>query len=287
MARRRKAPEEHENHERWLVSYADFITLLFAFFVVMYSLSSINEGNYRVLSDSLVQAFRSINVNESGQQIIMPPIAVVTGPISPALQKPKMQAPTAEEKKAEEERQQNAARMRNMAEEIRRVLGPLTRDGQVSVSEGAFGITVEINASLLFAPGEAVLGDEAVAALRAVAGVIALASFPVTIEGHTDNIPISTFRFPSNWELSAVRASSVVRLFVDSGVSPERLTAAGYADQRPVADNTTEEGRTRNRRVAILIESRVGDPPPEAPGTIPANDPIRSILPPIEPVAPG
>jgi len=287
MARRRKAPEEHENHERWLVSYADFITLLFAFFVVMYSLSSINEGNYRVLSDSLVQAFRSINVNESGQQIIMPPIAVVTGPISPALQKPKVQAPTAEEKKAEEERQQNAARMRNMAEEIRRVLGPLTRDGQVSVSEGAFGITVEINASLLFAPGEAVLGDEAVAALRAVAGVIALASFPVTIEGHTDNIPISTFRFPSNWELSAVRASSVVRLFVESGVSPERLTAAGYADQRPVADNTTEEGRTRNRRVAILIESRVGDPPPEAPCTIPDNDPIRSILPPIEPVAPG
>lgn len=155
------------------------------------------------------------------------------------------------------------------------------------MSEGAFGITVEINASLLFAPGEAVLGEAAVAALRAVAGVIAQASFPVTIEGHTDNIPISTFRFPSNWELSAVRASSVVRLFVESGVAPERLTAAGYADQRPVADNATEEGRSRNRRVAILIESRVGEAPPAAPGVIPANDPLRSILPPIEPVGPG
>ncbi|WP_276206069.1 flagellar motor protein MotB, partial [Thauera propionica] len=76
MARRRKHEEEHENHERWLVSYADFITLLFAFFVVMYSLSSINEGKYRVLSDSIVQAFRSLNINESGQQIILPPVAV-------------------------------------------------------------------------------------------------------------------------------------------------------------------------------------------------------------------
>jgi len=287
MARRRKAPEEHENHERWLVSYSDFITLLFAFFVVMYSLSSINEGKYRVLSDSLVQAFRSVNVTESGQQVIMPPVAVVTSPIAPPVARPKTQAQSAEEKKAEEERQKNAQRMRSMAEEIRRVLGPMTRDGQVSVSEGAFGITVEINASLLFAPGEAVLGEAAVAALRAVAGVIAQASFPVTIEGHTDNIPISTFRFPSNWELSAVRASSVVRLFVESGVAPERLTAAGYADQRPVADNATEEGRSRNRRVAILIESRVGEAPPAAPGVIPANDPLRSILPPIEPVRPG
>ncbi len=287
MARRRKAPEEHENHERWLVSYSDFITLLFAFFVVMYSLSSINEGKYRVLSDSLVQAFRSVNVTESGQQVIMPPVAVVTSPIAPPVARPKTQAQSAEEKKAEEERQKNAQRMRSMAEEIRRVLGPMTRDGQVSVSEGAFGITVEINASLLFAPGEAVLGEAAVAALRAVAGVIEQASFPVTIEGHTDNIPISTFRFPSNWELSAVRASSVVRLFVESGVAPERLTAAGYADQRPVADNATEEGRSRNRRVAILIESRVGEAPPAAPGVIPANDPLRSILPPIEPVGPG
>jgi len=288
MGRRRRDSEEHENHERWLVSYADFITLLFAFFVVMYSLSSINEGNYRVLSDSLVQAFRSISINESGKQIIMPPVAVVSSPVVPPAPRPQQtQTPSPDEAKAEEQRQQNARKMRSMADEIRSVLGPMTRDGQVSVSEGAFGITVEINASLLFAPGEAVLGAEAVAALRAVAGVISTASFPVTVEGHTDNVPISTYRFPSNWELSAVRASSVVRLFVGSGVAPERLTAAGYADQRPVADNATEEGRSRNRRVAILIESRVGEAPPAAPGAIPRNDPIRSILPPLEPTPPS
>ncbi|ANQ84275.1 flagellar motor protein MotD [Azoarcus olearius] len=272
MPRRRKLEDEHENHERWLVSYADFITLLFAFFVVMYSLSSINEGKYRVLSDSLVQAFRSININESGQQIVLPPVSVMS-PAAPA--------PAASTRSPEEEakRQQTAQRMRNMAEEIRRVLAPLTQDGQVSISEGAFGIAVEINASVLFAPGEATLGAPAVSALRAVAQVLAGAEFPITIEGHTDNIPISNLRFPSNWELSAVRASSVVRLFIESGVRAERLTAAGYADQRPVAGNDTDAGRARNRRVTIMIESRVGEMAPAAPGRIGADDPIRSILP--------
>lgn len=274
MPRRRKREDEHENHERWLVSYADFITLLFAFFVVMYSLSSVNEGKYRVLSDSLVQAFRSININDSGEQIVLPAVSVM--PVAASAPSP---ARSVEDEKAEQKRRQVAQQMRSMADEIRRVLEPLTRGGQVSISEGAFGISVEINASVLFAPGEAMLGAEAVAALRAVAAVIAGAGFPVTVEGHTDNTPINTYRFPSNWELSAVRASSVVRLFIESGVAPERLTAAGYGEQRPVAGNDSEPGRARNRRVAILIESRAGELTPAAPGRIPQDDPIRSILP--------
>jgi chemotaxis protein MotB len=274
MGRRRKATvEEHENHERWLVSYADFITLLFAFFVVMYSLSSINEGKYRVLSDSLMQAFRSGAILDGAQHVAEP--AVISGSmLPPVVRKPP------EQTQEELRRRDIARRMNNMADEIRRVLGPLTRDGQVTVTEGAHGITVEINASALFAPGEATLGSDAVSALQAVARVLAPASFSITIEGHTDNLPINTFRFPSNWELSAVRASSVVRLFIESGVNPERLTAAGYADQRPVAPNATENGRARNRRVTILIESKVAEPPPGgAPGRIRPDDPIRSVLP--------
>lgn len=273
MGRRRKQEDEHENHERWLVSYADFITLLFAFFVVMYSLSSINEGKYRILSDSLVHAFRSGAILEGAEQVVDP--AVISGSVVPQIARR-----TPEQVEAENQRREATRRMHNMADEIRRVLGPLTRDGQVTVTEGAHGITVEINASVLFAPGEAALGAEAVSALQAVARVLAPASFPVTIEGHTDNQPISTFRFPSNWELSAVRASSVVRLFVESGVSPERLTAAGYSDQRPVAENSSEAGRARNRRVTILIESMLAEPPPGgAPGRIRPDDPMRSILP--------
>lgn len=276
MGRRRTEAEEHENHERWLVSYADFITLLFAFFVVMYSLSSINEGKYRVLSDSLVQAFRSVSVNESGTQIVLQPTPVPTGPIPvPRLDRAK----TAAEQARQQAREAAVQKVRRMADEIRRVLKPLSDGGQVLVTEGANGIKVEINAEVLFAPGEALLGAQAVSALSAVAQVLAPAEFPIIIEGHTDNVPINTYRFPSNWELSAVRASSVVRLFVDAGVAPSRLTAAGYGDQRPVADNDTPENRSRNRRVTLLIESVLVDEdlPPVVP--LRRDDPIQSILP--------
>ncbi|WP_374242504.1 flagellar motor protein MotD [Zoogloea sp.] len=267
MARRRKNDEEHENHERWMVSYADFITLLFAFFVVMYSLSSLNEGKYRVMSDSVVQAFRNIGPHDTGRQIVAlaPPPSIRPLPA------------TAAETELEEQRRAKAERVRNMAEEIRKVLAPLVADGQVRVTEGAFGITVEINASVLFAPGEAQLGPDAVRALRAVAQVVADAEFPITVEGHTDVTPIASAMFPSNWELSAVRASSVVRLFVENGVRPSRLTAAGYGDQRPVADNATAEGRARNRRVAILVESRLVGPEVTAP--VKASGVADSILP--------
>nr|MBL8456442.1 flagellar motor protein MotD [Zoogloeaceae bacterium] len=278
MRRRRKSDEEHENLERWLVSYADFITLLFAFFVVMYSLSTINEGKYKVLSDSIVSAFRNINVNESGQQIVLPPITPPQIlPIPVVINRP------VENKQAEARRVEQVQQMRSMADSIREVLEPLTRSGQVTVTEGAHGISVEINASVLFAPGEATLGQAATTPLRAVAQVIAGATFPVKIEGHTDNVPISTFRFPSNWELSSARASSVVRLFIDAGVSAERLTAAGYSDQRPIAENADESGRARNRRVTILIESMFAEPAEtpqsRAPARIRDGEQIRAIMP--------
>jgi chemotaxis protein MotB len=145
------------------------------------------------------------------------------------------------------------------------VLSPLVKEGKVSVTEGLKGITVEINASVLFPVGEARLQTAAAKALRAVAEVAATADFPVVVEGHTDPTPISTPQFPSNWELSGARASSVVRLFVDAGVAPQRLTATGYGEQRPVADNDSPEGRARNRRVTILIEAQHPDEIKELP----------------------
>lgn len=251
MARRHQE-EEHENHERWLVSYADFITLLFAFFVVMYAISSVNEGKYRVLSSSMVQAFRSAT-NEQAAAIIAPPQATGS-PIMPVVTR-QSRADAQTEVRRTEYRQ----KMRSMAEDVKRVLEPLVRGGQVRVTEGVNGIAIEINASALFNPGEALLGPDATRALRAVAEVIAAGDFPIKVEGHTDNVPIATPLFPSNWELSAVRASSVVRLFVAAGVAGERMTAAGYGDQRPVAGNDTPEGRSRNRRVTIQIESMAPD----------------------------
>lgn len=272
--KRNRTDDAQDNHDRWLVSYADFITLLFAFFVVMYSLSTINEGKYRILSDSLVSAFRNLNINESGQQITLPPVMI------PAVVPAPMKQRHPEDDANEAQRQQQVRQMHDMAADIRRVLDPLSRSGQVTISEGAHGITVEINASVLFTQGEAALDHSAVAPLRAVAQVLSGATFPVTVEGHTDSIPINTFRFPSNWELSSARASSVVRLFVESGVASGRLTAAGYSDQRPIADNAIEQGRSRNRRVTIKIESLFPEPAlPSTPGRIRADDPMRSLLP--------
>jgi chemotaxis protein MotB len=249
MARKRHE-EEHENHERWLVSYADFITLLFAFFVVMYAISSVNEGKYRVLSDAINSAFRNVPGTTAGAMQVLnttqssPSIAPQIKPTSP---------------KAEEAKRKNRDRMRSMAQQLMAALNPLVKSGQVRVTENALGITLDIDASVLFEPGQASLDERAVVVLANVGRILAGNDFPITVEGHTDNIPIRTDFFPSNWELSVMRSSSVVRLFIENGVDARLLTATGYADQRPVADNSTPAGRQRNRRVAITIESQVPD----------------------------
>jgi len=250
MARRRHHDRRHsdevDNHERWLVSYADFMTLLFAFFVVMYALSTINEGKYRILSNSMVSAFN----NPSGDTVeilstaAIPPVTVV-------------QKPSEATRAQDAERQKHREKMRNVAKDILAVMAPLIAQGKVRVLETSRGVTIEINDSILFSPGQALLQPALIKAMRSVAEVLAPTDFPITIEGHTDNVPINTPQFPSNWELSAVRSTTVLRLFVDSGVAPERLTAIGYADTRPVEPNILADGRARNRRVSILIDALI------------------------------
>ncbi|MDR1935830.1 MAG: flagellar motor protein MotD [Candidatus Accumulibacter sp.] len=247
MARRQKREDSHDNHERWLVSYADFITLLFAFFVVMYALSTVNEGKYRILSDSMTAAFRNVQVNSST------PLPVV---VTPPIPIPRAQRPSLAARQAEAERQKRREKMRSVARELLEAMAPLIEEGKVRVIETERGVTIEINDSILFAAGQAILNPLSSRAMRAVAQVLAPTDFPITIEGHTDNTPIHTPQFPSNWELSAVRATTVLRLFIESGVPPDRLTAIGYADTRPVEPNLLAEGRARNRRVTILIDSR-------------------------------
>lgn len=250
MARKRRE-EEHENHERWLVSYADFITLLFAFFVVMYAISSVNEGKYKVLSNSLSNAFTNTTAQPGGQ-----PIAVIQGapPIPP---RPIAKPDKLPDQKKVEQRQ----KMKNIAGNIMEALQPLVAQGKVRLLETSRGVTIEINDSILFQPGQAKLQAASINAMLAIAQVLAASDFPITIEGHTDNIPISTPQFPSNWELSAMRATTVLRLFNDGGVGAERLTAIGYGETRPVETNTTLEGRARNRRVSILIDSNRPEEP--------------------------
>ena len=232
---------QSDNHERWLVSYSDFITLLLAFFVVMYAISSVNEGKYRVVSDSLVSAF--------GNAAKRPDLATSAAqPLTPL--KPRQ---IFANRNGRQRRQQE--QMQDMARDIMKVLAPLVKEGKVRVTQSNRGITVEINASVLFAPGQAALEESSDQTLRAVAQVVKNEEHAIQVEGHTDNVPIKTVLFPSNWELSTARASSVVRLFIESGVGAHRLTALGYGENRPVESNDIPQGRARNRRVTVTVLS--------------------------------
>jgi chemotaxis protein MotB len=239
---RRKYDEQHENHERWLVSYADLVTLLFAFFVVMYAISSVNEGKYKVFSASLGSAFGGPGAQVNGAD----PQSLLDVP-SPLL------------RRQNETLLRERAQMKLLAQDLLRTLAPLVREGKVRVTQTSRGVSVDINASVLFDPGEAVLTDESRTALASIAEVLKNDAHAIQVEGHTDNTPISTAMFPSNWELSAVRASAVVRLFAEVGVPAARLTALGVAANEPVATNQSPEGRARNRRVTVTILSGLPD----------------------------
>ncbi len=251
---RKKREEEHENHERWLVSYADFITLLFAFFVVMYAISSVNESKYRELSQSISSAFKvkavpTATINES-QPNIAPP--AITRPFR------KKAAASAEVRKERE-------RMTAIGRDLMKALAPLIKEGKVKVVQTTRGVNVEINASVLFAPGEAKLSRQSEDVLRAVARILKNEPNDIQVEGFTDNLPISSLQYPSNWELSSARASSVVRLFVEQGVQESRLVAIGRSANVPIEDNGTPEGRSRNRRVSLTVLSTIQETVTEIP----------------------
>jgi chemotaxis protein MotB len=160
---------------------------------------------------------------------------------------------------AEKQRKQNE-RMRNLAQTLNVAMEKFVKNGQMNVSQTGRGVELEINASALFNQGEADIQPEAKKTLAEAAKVLVDNEYAIEVEGHTDNVPISTARFPSNWELSSARASSVVRLFIDQGVEAPRLKAVGSADNRPVLPNDSPEGRARNRRVTITVLN----PEPEA-----------------------
>lgn len=245
--KRRRGFEERENHERWLVSYADFITLLFAAFAVMYAISSLNEGRYRVLSNALSVAFGRF------------PATTMSPAIAPIIGKPGANSTATlkigDKSGGSDKLRRETRKMQEIADRVMRALEPLIKNGQVRVSRNGRGVAIEINASVLFAPAQAVLHHQSMEGLKPVAEVLKSIDEIVQIEGHTDDTPISTAQFPSNWELSSARAVSVVHFFINNGIAPQRLIASGYADYRPVTTDPTPEGKARNRRVTLLILS--------------------------------
>jgi chemotaxis protein MotB len=252
MARKRYT-EEPDNHDRWLVSYADFITLLFAFFVVMYAISSLNEGKYRILSNALTGAFGKV--------------MLVNPPVTENLREPvvKLEALPIIKQKNAEAMQKERLQMTSMAKDILAALEPLVKEGVVRVTQTSRGLTIDINASVLFATAQANLNADSIQALKAIASVLKADNHAIQVEGYTDNLPIKSSIYPSNWELSAVRASTVVRLFTENGVDENRMTAVGQGPKQPVASNDTPEGRARNRRVTVTILALLPEQPVEVP----------------------
>ena len=252
MARKKKAPPP-ENHERWMISYADFITLLFAFFVVMFASSQADKGRAQEVSESVKKALEGDSMKQA--------LAILLGGTRSDVGKGNamMRGPGGRNQAPEEKKELKAAELIPSLKVLSAELKKEIDAGQIQISMQPRGLVVSFNQAALFPSGEDVTSAEAYSALEKVAAAISKLPNPVRLEGHTDSIPISTPRFRSNWELSAARSIAVMELLsAKFGVPKDRLSIAGYAETAPVAPNETEQGRARNRRVDIVILSEQG-----------------------------
>jgi chemotaxis protein MotB len=272
MARRpRHQPEEHFNHEAWAIPYGDLLTLLLAFFVVMYAISSLNEGKYRVVADALSAAFggapRSIKPIQVGQVQLRGgdfdhPSVIDTGARRGPAQPSRIEVPMPLNRREQQAQQAGAgdaqagqAQLQALGDRIEEALAGLVKSGLVRVRRGANFLEVEIQSDLLFASGVAAPSATALGTIRQLATVLRDVPNAVRVEGYTDNQPIRTTQFRSNWDLSAARATNVVYELIDSGIAPARLASMGYGEYQPIADNATASGRSANRRVELVILS--------------------------------
>jgi len=258
--RKRHMEQDPDIHDRWMVSYADFITLLFAFFVVMYAISISQEGSFRTVSDSIEQAFnpefsekskRDDSLTDSdglsiigleGGEGVLPEteLAIVDGPeLSTSMEKLQELA--------------SQGVMVPVVGEVEQTLQSLIDEGSVTITSDDLWMQIDIESNVLFDSGFAALHQAVTPTMRALAGVLNKFPHSVQVEGYTDNVPIKNEIYPSNWELSAARAASVVHLFSQNGLDPQRMSAVGFGEFRPVADNETPSGRAKNRRVAIIV----------------------------------
>jgi chemotaxis protein MotB len=256
MARKKKH-EDHVNHEAWAIPYGDLVTLLFALFTVMYAMSSVNEGKFRVLSDAMIAAFngapksvRPVNLGEPEQGkggdkplIGITPTALIkikgqeNNPSPPAI------APLPD----------SAGSLIRMEREVQDAMRALIDAKLITVRRESMWLEIEINTDILFPSGSGAFSTAAEPVLDKLAEVLKPFPNPIRVEGHTDDRPIHTGPFPSNWELSAARAASVVHQFTKEGIDPLRLEIVGFGEFHPRQPNDSNEGRNANRRVAVLV----------------------------------
>ena len=247
MKRKRYVEQDtRTGHERWLVSYADFITLLFGFFVVMYSVSQVSDQKYRVLSETLASIFDGnvpidAQVKELMDQYPLDNKGQISG-LSPVI---------------------NEVDTEVLAKDLAESLVHMVKSGDVSILAMEDSVEINMNANALFKSGSATPSIGAEKTFRQVAEHLKPTDYKVEVAGHTDNVPIKTAKFASNWELSSARATAIVGLLANSGVTPSNLKSAGFGEYQPVADNATEEGRGQNRRVVLTVTKPVKPAPEE------------------------
>ena len=301
---RRHRHEDHPNHEAWAIPYGDLMTLLLAFFVVMYAISSLNEGKYRVLADALSSAFggapRTISPIQLGHNQLRgsafdrPSIATPGAkagpssgtPVTRRLQvhqvldmptfgrKGQVQAADApvEGESLAAARARGERQLNSLGQRIQHALAELVRQKLVTVRRGRTYLEVEIQSDILFASGVAAPSPVATATVRKLAAVLRAEPNALRVEGYTDDQPIRTVQFPSNWELSSARAASVVHVLVNEGVAAGRMAVVGYGEHQPIADNATVAGRNANRRVLLVILAA-----PQGPDAVPDQGPAIAM----------
>jgi len=257
MGRKKKHPE-HINHERWLISYADFITLLFAFFVVMFAVSQVDSKRMGRFTESFAKAVGIEAFTESG-------VGILPGGEMP--------------KKATEPHDQRlvlAPELESLQVDITMMQKNHVLPAALQVFQRRNELVIRLSDRLFFAPGDDQLNEVSTKAMRRLALELKPRKVDIRIEGHTDNRPIHTSRFRSNWDLSTSRATAVVALLAQAEIEPERLSAAGYGEFHPVAPNTTELGRQQNRRVDLVVSlSTIREKTEEADKNAPPPPPVE------------
>lgn len=246
---RRRITDDDIRTDRWVISYADFITLLFAFFVVMYAISSVNEEKYKQVAESLSGVFtgpqgESQRPVEGEAEKDPAGIGVFAGGDSDAT------TPTV---KIVPPNPKNSMVLKQIGEKMEVQFRKLIREGHVAVQSNNLWVTVEMGANLLFPEGGALPAITTDPVFERLAKVLKGHPNPIHVEGFTDNQLISTDQFPSNWELSAARAAGVVRILEMNGIEPGRMSAVGFGEYQPLGSNFTEQGRLLNRRIVIVV----------------------------------
>ena len=254
----KKEPEKHVNHERWLVSYADFITLLFAVFVVLYAMGQSDKKKVEEVMQSIQASFGMANAGAPAQKINVITSKAIN--IMPSLKPELSIAPSGRAGRGQGRTRADEKDFRQIKSSIEAYLVKQGAQNKVSLTITRRGLVVSLKEAGFFDSGQATIKPEAYELINSIGETISQYNNPLRFEGHTDNIPISTAHFPSNWELSTARAVNGLKHMIKNfDVDPDKISATGYAEFRPIADNATAEGRAKNRRVDLIMLSGDGE----------------------------